>query len=144
MVGSTCNSHSGCAIGIDPGTRTCGIAGVASDGSVEFTLAVRRADLVESLTRLVAGRGVEFIAVGGGTGSKSVVDELRGAFKGARIVEVDEARSTVEGVKLALSETRAFARPFLMAGFLVGISRRDGWAAAVIARRALDAFPHVL
>jgi RNase H-fold protein (predicted Holliday junction resolvase) len=132
------------ALGVDPGTVRCGIASVAFDGTIRFTAVEKRKTLVDRLSGIVSQERVEFIAVGNGTGSRALIAEIQSAVKAIRIIEIDETDSTVEGVNLALRTCKPLLRPLLLAGFIFGLARRDGWAAAVIAKRALDSFPHML
>ena len=139
------NVHS-CVVGIDPGTRKCGIAVVNLDGRVLFQKTVCVANLITILEYTASAYPISLFAMGDGTGSEAISEYVRVVSSkfgiGFRIVS--ETNTTQEGFQLALSTVNSFSRMMLLLKMFIGVESSDKWAAVVIARRAFANSPDML
>lgn len=126
-------------IGIDPGRGKCGIAAVRQ-GAVLKTLTVRRESMIAEARILAQEFASSHIAIGGATGSASVLAEVKAALPDAEVLVVDETNSTREGIALRIATSPPSARWLVWLKLFFGTEKPDGWAAAVIAKRALAEF----
>ncbi len=129
-------------IGIDPGRSKVGLALLTAEGELLERSIVPRREASEAIERLARMEGAHIIALGDGTESVSLADELRGSGKlpeGLQIVMVDEADSTTEGRRLYLMENRGcILSRIIPIGLRVPERPWDDYVAEVIARRYVD------
>jgi RNase H-fold protein (predicted Holliday junction resolvase) len=125
-------------IGVDPGTRKCGLAVLAALGEPPAVLeVVELAALPGRLAALASQHGVELAAIGRGTNVSAVVRAVEGA--GLRHVLVDERETTLR------ARARFFAdhpprgwRRLVPRGMLLPDRPIDDYAALLIAERYLS------
>lgn len=79
-------------LAVDPGSHKCGVAVASSERCLELAV-VSREELVGRVRQWIDHWGVDQLLVGGGTGSKPVVAELRNNLQ-FEIVVVNEFRTT--------------------------------------------------
>lgn len=78
---------------LDPGRRKCGLAVVCSERGVLFRGIARREDLVQAVRRMLQEYQPTELLVGGSTGSREVLAELKAALD-REIRVVDESHTT--------------------------------------------------
>jgi RNase H-fold protein (predicted Holliday junction resolvase) len=125
-------------LGLDPGTRKCGLAVLATPGGTPVALEiVSFDDFVERVGFLVAAHAVRAIALGGGTHTAAVKNRL--ADLALPIAVVDERDTTY------LARARYFRmhpptgwRRFVPRGMLLPPRPIDDFAALLIAERYLE------
>src|SRR5579884_1456676 len=81
-------------LAIDPGRAKCGVAVVRRDGQVLFRAIVAVEEIVEETQRLIADYSPCALIVGGGTGSRPVLQALRAAEMSVAMERVDEAHTS--------------------------------------------------
>ncbi|MFA4015542.1 MAG: hypothetical protein RUDDFDWM_000629 [Candidatus Fervidibacterota bacterium] len=84
------------ALSIDPGSSKCGVAVVGEKSGVLWAGIVQTNEVVNCVSELVKMFKVDFILVGGSTGSKVVVESLLKANLSVSVLKVDERFSTLE------------------------------------------------
>lgn len=82
-------------LGIDPGHKKCGLAIVTSSGEILARCVVPREKLGEVAGAWLGHHNVVQVAVGDGTGSRTVAELLRGLAGDSRVTLVDETGSTL-------------------------------------------------
>jgi RNase H-fold protein (predicted Holliday junction resolvase) len=132
-----------CIVGIDPGTRKCGIAVVGLNGHVFFRKTVCIANLITILEYTVNTYQISAFALGNGTGSEALSETVSDVAKrfGVNFGIVQEKDTTQEGYRLALASVSTFSRILLLFRMITGFESPDEWAAVVIAKRAVVNFP---
>lgn len=81
---------------IDPGIAKCGVAVVCQSGDVHFREVVASDQLLSRTRLLLDAHRPEALIVGGGTGSRRLIQTLRSAGLPVRIEIVDEAHTSEE------------------------------------------------
>jgi RNase H-fold protein (predicted Holliday junction resolvase) len=125
-------------LGVDPGTRKCGIAVVAAPHAPPLALeVVQFDDFAGRIAALVAGHGVRAIALGSGTHTAAVAAALDGL--GIPLAVIDERDTTL------LARARYFSahpprgwRRLIPRGMLLPPCPIDDYAALLIAERFLE------
>ncbi len=126
-------------IGIDPGRGKCGIAAVRQ-GTVLKALTVGREAIAAEAKNLAIEFASTHVAIGGATGSAPVVAEVKAALPDLTVIVVDETNSTRDGIAMRIAMAPPLARWLVWLKLFFGSEKPDGWAAAVIAKRALAEF----
>lgn len=124
-------------LGLDPGTRKCGFAVVATAGAPPLALGIVPIEaLTTRLREVLAAFPIELAAIGHGTNSAAVVEAVRGL--GVPIAMIDERETTL------LARARYFCdhpprgwRRFVPRGMLLPDRPIDDYAALLIAERHL-------
>lgn len=80
-------------LAVDPGTSKCGLAVVGREGGCLQRVIVNREDLITQVRQYLESFPVERVLVGGATGSKPVVQELKQHLS-VPIEVVNEFRTT--------------------------------------------------
>lgn len=137
----TQNKHEHTLIGIDPGRAKCGIAAVHANGILKVK-AVRREVLIHELHEFLQHFNPQAVAVGNLTGYESVVGEVKAKYPQLKVMDVDERNSTREGIALCISNSANGLKWLAWLRLFLGFEKPDGWAAAVIAKRALADISH--
>lgn len=125
-------------LGLDPGTRKCGVALVDAGGGRPLLLEiVPIGELERRLRAILASHPAEVAAIGRGTNADAVAEVVRGL--GLRSELVDERETTL------LARARFFAdhpprgwRRLVPRGMLLPDRPIDDYAALLIAQRYLD------
>lgn len=127
----------GAVLGVDPGTRKCGLAQLDEHGTVTRRAVVAREALAGTVRQWAAEVRLERVALGSRTGSAEVRGELATALPGVDIELVPEHRSTEEARALywQYHPPRGWRR-LVPRGMLVPPEPVDGYAAEVLARRS--------
>jgi hypothetical protein len=128
----------GARLGVDPGTAKCGLALLAASGEVSFRAVVSLDALAEAVRELAATHPLSRIALGSKTGSERVREMLEAALPGVEVEVVPEHRTTEEARELywKYHPPRGWRR-LMPRGMLVPPEPVDGYAAELLARRAL-------
>lgn len=132
----------GPVLGVDPGTRKCGVAVVWKPGAPPLALEIVPFDeFAQRVGELIAGHSVRAIALGGGTHTAAVAACLDGAH--VPVAVVDERDTTF------LARARYFVahpptgwRRFVPRGMLLPPRPIDDFAALLIAERFLELEAH--
>jgi RNase H-fold protein (predicted Holliday junction resolvase) len=128
-------------VGIDPGTRKCGIAVVRGIASVPLALEVVPFDeFAERIVSLVALYGVRAIALGGGTHTSQVAAMLAGLGLPVGIVNERETTLLARSRYFAANPPRGWRR-LIPRGMLLPPRPIDDYAALLIAERFLESEP---
>jgi RNase H-fold protein (predicted Holliday junction resolvase) len=125
-------------LGIDPGTRKCGLAVVERTGGAPRALEIARLDaFAERVRALVAAYPIDQVAVGRGTNAEIAVAAVRAT--GLPYALVDEYETTLR------ARARYFAdhpprgwKWFVPRGMLLPDRPIDDYAALLIAERYLE------
>lgn len=130
-------------LGVDPGSRKCGMAVVRRDTegrtSVLWRAIVPPDQVVEKSQEQAKAHPFSMCVVGSGTRSNPVVTALAEAWPGVGIVIVNEEDSTILGRQLYWeTHGRHGWRRLLPASLQVPPEDIDDFAAVVIAQRFLD------
>ncbi len=80
-------------LAVDPGSHKCGLAVVTGDGKCAQHKVIDREDLSGHVRQWMDRWSVDRLLVGGATGSKPVIDELRKQLQ-LEVIVVDEFRTT--------------------------------------------------
>jgi RNase H-fold protein (predicted Holliday junction resolvase) len=131
-------TEAGPVLGIDPGTRKCGVAVVAELAAAPLALEiVPFEEFAQRIVALVAAHRVRAIALGGGTHTGQVAAMVAGL--GVPVGIVNERETTL------LARSRYFAanppsgwRRFIPRGMLLPPRPIDDYAALLIAERYLE------
>ena len=94
MVDGRASRENATVLAIDPGRAKCGVAVVRRDGQVLFLAIVAVEEIVEEARRLVAAYLPCVLIVGGGTGSRPVLQSLRAAELPVTVERVDESHTS--------------------------------------------------
>lgn len=125
-------------LGVDPGTRKCGLAVVAAPLAAPLALEVVPLDgFAERIAALVAAHGIRAVALGSGTHTAAIAAALSGLE--VPLTVIDERDTTL------LARARYFAahpprgwRRFIPRGMLLPPRPIDDFAALLIAERFLE------
>jgi RNase H-fold protein (predicted Holliday junction resolvase) len=126
-------------MGVDPGTRKCGLAVTARAGEEPLLLAiVPLAELLERARSAALEHGVRAIALGKGTHNNEALAALRPL--GLPIELVDERETTLRArARYFQANPPRGWRRFVPAGMLLPPRPIDDFAALLIAERLLEA-----
>ena len=123
-------------LGIDPGTRKAGFALVGADGSI-VELGIEEIGTLEGRARDLIGRHeVGAIALGTGTNSAAMLEQLGGLGVPIRLVDERETTLRARALYFADHPPRGWKR-LLPLGMQLPPRPIDDYAAVLIARRYL-------
>jgi len=124
-------------LAIDPGTEKCGLALMRRDASVLLRESVPSEKIAERVAEILKQEaGVRTIAVGGGTGSKSIIEKIcSSSAPGVEVRKVREYNTTMTARKIYFEENppRGLLK-LLPAGLRVPPRPVDDYAAVAIGR----------
>lgn len=123
-------------VAVDPGHAKCGVAVVASDGSVIARDIVITAMIGETVRVMYDDHSARAVVVGGGTTSSDVQSRLAVFFDESDIEVIDEKHTTLEARSLYREDhpPGCFGR-IIPTGLLIPPRPLDDYAAVVIGRR---------
>jgi RNase H-fold protein (predicted Holliday junction resolvase) len=132
------NGAAGPVLGIDPGTRKCGIAVITGLASVPLALEVVPFDeFAERIVSLVATYRVRAIALGGGTHTSEVAAMVAGLGLPVGVVNERETTLLARSRYFAANPPRGWRR-LVPRGMLLPPRPIDDYAALLIAERFLE------
>lgn len=119
-------------LAIDPGLQKCGIA-LLDNKQVKLKEIVHRNQIISRIIEL----GVNEVVVGGGTGSATIIEELK--KNSIKVIEVDEKNTTLYARKLYWIDNppKGLLR-FIPKGLLFPPRPIDDYAAVVIGQQYLE------
>ena len=124
-------------LGIDPGTRKCGLAVVERLGAAPLALAIAPLDdFAERLGAIVRAYAIERVAIGRGTNAETIVEVVRAT--GLPFDLVDERETTLQARARFFDDhpPRGWRR-LVPRGMLLPDRPIDDYAALLIAERYL-------
>ncbi len=83
-------------LAIDPGSAKCGVAVVRSDGVILYQEVIPRATIPEFVAAATERYSPIQIVCGGGTGSRTCMQELQATSNGIPVLSVNESHTTEE------------------------------------------------
>jgi RNase H-fold protein (predicted Holliday junction resolvase) len=127
------------ALSIDPGSSKCGVAVVGERSGVLWMGIVQTSEVANRVSELVTMFNVDFILVGGSTGSRAVVESLLKSGLGVPVLKVDERFSTLEARRRYFKEHPPKGwRRFIPISLQTPPEPYDHYAAVVLAERYLS------
>lgn len=131
--------HQGVRVALDPGTLKCGWA-VQCHCSRSPLIGIVHIDNLETFLRQVSRMfAARQVVIGGGTGSRPVIELARQVFPPTSVTVVDESGSTEEALRLYLrhrGKTR-LGRLVRLLGYYLLKPPMDGYAAWVLLGRGV-------
>jgi len=129
-------------LAIDPGTDKCGMALVHRDAEGKLDLRWRaivpRAEVVAHMRESEAAGHFSMLIVGSGTGSKTLVSEIRDAYPALGVLLVDEKDTTLQARERYWEfNPRRGWRRLLPASLQVPPDPVDDYVAFILAERVL-------
>ena len=124
-------------LGVDPGTRKCGLVVLSAEGEVAYRSTVSREELPAELARLAARFSLQAVVVGDRTGASAVREVLSAALPGLPLRTVSEHHTTrcARDLYWRYHPPRGWRR-LVPRGLLLPPEPLDGYAAELIARAA--------
>ncbi|MFH1675579.1 MAG: hypothetical protein ABIC40_01045 [bacterium] len=136
MIDSIKNT-TGVILAVDPGRDKCGLAVLDSDGNIIFKSVCARNSIITQVESMVENFKPEFIALGDGTGSKEIKNEI-GVKEDIEILSIPEKNTTLEARELAWNNKAPCGIWCLIPKlFWPSPPDCDAWAAVVIGKKAL-------
>ena len=128
----------GPVLGVDPGTRKCGVAVVAATGAPPLALEIVPFDAFTArIGELVAGHGVRAIALGGGTHTSAVAACLDGIALPVAVIDERNTTYLARARYFTANPPRGWRR-LVPRGMLLPPRPIDDFAALLIAERYLE------
>jgi RNase H-fold protein (predicted Holliday junction resolvase) len=131
-------SMAGPVLGVDPGTRKCGVAVVGAPGSAPLLLEIVPFDeFAARVGQLVTGLGIRAVALGGGTHTAAVAACLNGLLVPVAVVDERDTTYLARARYFRAYPPRGWRR-FVPRGMLLPPRPIDDFAALLIAERFLE------
>lgn len=125
-------------IAVDPGRDKCGLAAVATDGTVLARAVVNVSKIGPMVATLVGAHSAAVVVLGARTGSREVRAAIEAVTPGARIIAADEHMTTLEARRRYWRENPPRGlRRLIPEGLRLPPEPIDDWAAVILAERYL-------